>query len=93
MRQPTVRTRSVEIASGKINTDTLTIEFIEPANGKPAKVAILCPTHPTVCNPPSLDAVIAMATHARHCGNRARQAPERPRAMSRDPVSFVCGRL
>ena len=55
--------KNIELASGAITTaDTITIELLEPARGKPAVVAIHWPTHPTVCTPALLDAVIAAST-------------------------------
>ena len=52
----------IQLASGKINDDDLRIELIEAAHGGSARVTIHWPTHPTVVNSASLDAVIAMAT-------------------------------
>ena len=53
--------KPIQLAAGKINDDDLTIELVEPARGQPAKAVIRWPARPTVVNPASLDAVIALA--------------------------------
>lgn len=53
--------KPIQLASGKINDDDLTIELIEASHGQPAEAVIRWPHRATVVNPASLDAVIAMA--------------------------------